>query len=99
VSEIGQMKIDCTRFGYIEVGSAHMCTFEVLTSGTGHCCLLGCDAVSRRRSLVVVTSKVSKEPFGLAFCPDLEAAETLVASFQATWLFIPEDRSVGSTSR
>ena len=97
---IGQVKIDCIRFGYIEVGSK--CTFEVLTSGTGDCRLLGCDAVSRTRSLIAVTSNVSKGPFGLAFCPDLEAAgpsETLVASFQSTWRFIPEDRSVDSTSR
>jgi len=99
VNEIGQMKIDCIRFGYIEVGSK--CTYEVLTSGTGDCCLLGCDAMSRRRSLMVVTSNVSKGPFGFAFCPDLEAAglsETLIASFQATWRFVPEDRSVVSTS-
>ena len=85
VNEIGQMKIDCIRFGYIEVGSK--CTFEVLTSGTGDCCLLGCDAVSRRRSLIVVTSNVSKGPFGHAFFLYLEAArpsETLVANFQAT---------------
>jgi len=76
VNEIGHMKLDCIRFGYIAVGSK--CTFEVLTSGTGNCCLLGCDALSRRLSLVVVvTSNVSKGPFsGLAFCPDLEAAET-----------------------
>lgn len=93
VNEIGQMEIDCIRFGYIKVGSK--CTFEVLTSGTGNCCLPGCDAVSRRCILIIVTSNVSKEPFGLAFCLELEAAgppETLVAIFQATWRFIPEDK-------
>jgi hypothetical protein len=85
VNEIGQMKIDCIRFGYIEVGSK--CTFEVLTSWTGDYCLLGCYAVSRRRSLIVVTSNVSKGAFDRAFFPYLEAAgpsETLVASFQST---------------
>jgi len=97
VNEIGHMKFNCIRFGYIAAGSK--CTFEVLTSGIGDCCLLGYDAVSRRRSIVVVTSNVSKGPFGLAFCPDLEAAETLVASFQATWRFITKDRSVDNTSR
>jgi len=82
IDEIGQLKIDCIRFGYLDVGSK--CTLQVLTSGTGDICLLGRDAVSRRRSLILVTSNVSKGPFGRAFFPDLEAAgpsETFVASF------------------
>jgi hypothetical protein len=99
-SEVGQIKIECIPFCYIEVGSK--CTFESVTSVTGDCSLLGCDAVSRGRSLIIVTSNVSKGPFGLAFCPDLQAAgssETFVASFQTTRLYIPEDGIVYSTSR
>ena len=93
VNEMGQMKIDCIHFCCIEVGSR--CTFEVLTSVTAVCFLLRCDAVSRRRSLMVVTSNISKGLFGLALYPDLEAAgssETLVAILQTTRRYIAEDK-------
>jgi hypothetical protein len=55
------------------LSSFHLCRgskykFEVLTLVTGDSCLLGCDALSCRRSLVVTT--VSKGPFGLTSCPE-----------------------------